>query len=65
VSQVVLQTPVPSSGSEMFAAVAVLIWFVAMFLLGYRFHKKWKHFGDIASFLVYVVGLVFLVFLLF
>jgi membrane protein DedA with SNARE-associated domain len=49
----------------MSAAVAVLIWFVAMFLLAYRFHKKWKHFGDIASFLVYVVGLVFLVFLLF
>lgn len=63
-SQIVLQTPISTSGSEMFATVAVLIWFLAMFLIACRFVRKWKHFGDIVSFLVYVLGLLFLVILL-
>lgn len=64
-SEIVLQTPVPASGSEILVAVAGLIWFIAMFLIARRFVRKWKHFGDIVSFLVYVVGLLFLVILLF
>jgi hypothetical protein len=65
VSEIVLQTPVPASGSEMLAGVAALIWFVTMFLVAHRFVRRWKHFGDIVSFLVYVIGLLCLVILLF
>jgi len=64
-SEVALQTPVPASSSEMLTAVAAVIWFVAMFLMARRLVKKWKHFGEFVSFLLYVIGLLFLVTLLF
>jgi hypothetical protein len=60
-----LQTPVPASSSEMLAAVAALIWFVAMFVMARRLVRKWKHFGEFISFLLYVIGLLLLVTLLF
>jgi hypothetical protein len=64
-SQIVLQTPIPASGSEVLIAIAVLSWILGMFLLTRRFGKTWKLFGEIGSFLLYMLGLLFLVILLF
>jgi len=63
--QIMLQTPIPTSNSELLAGVAVLFWFIAVMLLGRSFRKIWRHFGDIFSFLVYVLGLIVLEILIF
>ena len=57
-SPVVFQTPIPTAGSEMSAAIAVLFWVLVVLVLSRRFNRIWRYFGDIISFLVYFVGLL-------
>jgi hypothetical protein len=59
----VFQTPIPAAGSEIWIGIAILLWTGAVVLLSRRFSKMWRYFGEIVSFLVYVLGLVLLEFL--
>ena len=63
-SQVVLQTPVPASDSEMLVVGAALIWFFVMLFLARRIDRLSKHCGEVVSFLAFVLGLLLLVVLL-
>lgn len=62
---VVFQTPVPTAGSEMWGAVAVLFWIIAVLLLSRRLSRIWRYFGDVVSFLLFFLGLLFLEILMF
>jgi hypothetical protein len=62
--QVVFQTPIPTQGSEEIVVVAVIVWFFIILLLSRRLGKVLKHFGDIVSFLLYFLGVLFLAILI-
>ncbi len=64
-SQNVLQSPIPTQGNEALLAVVVILWLFFVLGSAHRFNKKWKYFGDLASFLVYVLGVLFLEILIF
>lgn len=59
-SQIALQTPIPAQGFEALVAVAIVFWLFVVLLSAHRFGKMWKYFGGIISFLVYVLGVLFL-----
>jgi len=65
VPPVVFQTPIPTAGSEMTIAIAILFWVLLMLLVSRRFRRICGYFEDIISFLVYFLGLVLLEILMF
>ncbi len=65
VPPVIFQTPIPTAGSEMTIAIAILIWILLVVLISRRFRRIWGYFGDIISFLVYFLGIVLLEILMF
>lgn len=59
-SQIPLQTPIPSAGSVELVAVAILVWFLVVVFLRRTYGKQFKDFGEIAFFLLFFVGVLLL-----
>ena len=59
----ILQTPVPTSESEIVLVAAVLIWLLAVWMITRRFAHKLKFLGEVSQFLLFVAGVLILLFL--
>jgi hypothetical protein len=58
VPQIVLQTSIPSADSEILLGIAILIWLIVALRLAHKLDKMWKYFGDVASFLLFFLGVL-------
>ena len=60
-----LQTPVPTSESEIVLVAAVLIWLLAVLYIARRFAHKSRFLGEVLTFVVFVAGVLVLLYLLY